>query len=196
MKSNLIYKNLIHKKKLNLKLNDKLKKKYLKIFENLKINCDIPNNSFYSLSKKFKFNFNFSDFRRFKNFKTIAVIGMGGSILGLEAIYNFFQNKIKKNFIFFDDIDENKIINFQKKYKQDQVLFFVISKSGNTLETLSNFFSLKILKKKSKNIILISEKGSNPIFLLSNKMKLFHVESKKFIGGRYSVLSEVGLLPA
>ena len=44
--------------------------------------------------------------------------------------------------------------------------------------------------------ILISEKGSNPIFLLSNKMKLFHVESKKFIGGRYSVLSEVGLLPA
>ena len=127
MKSNLIYKNLIHKKNLNLNLNGKLKKKYLSIFENLKINLDIPNNSFYSLSKKFKFNF--SDFRRFKKFKTIAIIGMGGSILGSEAIYNFFQNKIKKKFIFFDDIDENKIINFQKQYKQDQVLFFVISKS-------------------------------------------------------------------
>ena len=196
MKSNLIYKNSIHKKNLNLKLKGKLKKEYLKIFEKLKINLNIPNNSFYSLSKKFKLNFNFSDLRRFKKFKTIAIIGMGGSILGTEAIYNFFQDKIKKEFIFFDDINEIKIKNFQKKYKQDQVLFFVISKSGNTLETLSNFFSLKILKKKSKNIILISEKGSNPIFLLSNKMKLFHVESKKFIGGRYSVLSEVGLLPA
>ena len=76
------------------------------------------------------------------------------------------------------------------------MLFLIISKSGNTLETLSNTFALNILKKNSKNIILISEKKNNSLFLLSKKLNLFYVEHKNYIGGRYSVLSEVGLIPA
>ena len=72
----------------------------------------------------------------------------------------------------------------------------VISKSGNTVETLSNLFSLNILKKNSKNIIVISEKKKNILFDLSQKYSLFYIEHKKNIGGRYSVLSEVGLIPA
>ena len=121
---------------------------------------------------------------------------MGGSILGADAIYNFFQFKVKKNFIFFDDIDENKISNLKKYYDIKKILFLVISKSGNTLETLSNFFSLNIVQKNSKNIIIVSEKNDNFLFQISKKLNLFHIESRKYIGGRYSVLSETGLLPA
>ena len=75
------------------------------------------------------------------------------------------------------------------------MLFIIISKSGNTVETLSNTFVLNILKKNSKNIIIISEK-ENFLFLLSKKLNLFHVEHKNNIGGRYSVLFEVGIIPA
>jgi glucose-6-phosphate isomerase len=72
----------------------------------------------------------------------------------------------------------------------------VISKSGNTLETLLNFFALKIVKKNSKNIIIISEKNKGPLHLISEKMKLFYIEHRKNIGGRFSVLTETGIIPA
>ena len=55
---------------------------------------------------------------------------------------------------------------------------------------------LNVLKKNAKNLILISEKKNNLLFSLSKKLNLFYIEHKKNIGGRYSVLSEVGLLPA
>ena len=76
------------------------------------------------------------------------------------------------------------------------MLFIVISKSGNTIETISNLLSLNILKKKASNIIIISEKKNNFLHLLSQKLNLFFLEHKNFVGGRYSVLSEVGLIPA
>ena len=52
-----------------------------------------------------------------------------------------------------------------------------------------------MLKKNQKNVIIISEKKNNTLFNLSKKFNLFYVEHKSFIGGRYSVLSEVGLIP-
>jgi glucose-6-phosphate isomerase len=75
-------------------------------------------------------------------------------------------------------------------------LFLVISKSGNTVETISNLLILNIIKKNSKNIILISEKNNNSIFYLAKKFNLFYIEHKSFIGGRFSVLAEVGIIPA
>ena len=148
------------------------------------------------LNSKFKFNFKINELKKFRKFKTIAIIGMGGSILGTEAIYNFLNKKIKKRVFFFNDLNEKKIKNFKKKENFDKVLFLIISKSGNTVETLSNTFSLNIIKKNAKNIILISEKKNNSLFSLSQKFNLFYVEHKSYIGGRYSVLSEVGIIPA
>ena len=88
----------------------------------------------------------------------VKLIGMGGSILGAEAIYNSLEPKIKKEIFFFDDLNESKITNFKKNKNLSEILFIIISKSGNTIETLSNMFSLKILKKNANNIIIISEK--------------------------------------
>ena len=103
---------------------------------------------------------------------------MGGSILGSEAIYNFLEKKIKKRIYFFNDLNEDKITNFKKRNKLSKVLFIIISKSGNTIETISNMFSLKIINKNSKNIILISEKKNNLLFSLSKNLNLFNI----FIG--------------
>ncbi len=174
----------------------KIAKAYLKVIKNISFNIDFKKDTFHSLSNKFKFSFKIKDLQKFKRFKSIAIIGMGGSILGPEAIYNFLKKKIKKKFFFIDNIDEDKLTKIKKEHQLDKVLFIIISKSGNTIETLSNILALNIIKKKSKNIIIISEKNNNPLYLLSKKMELFHIEHKNYIGGRYSVLSEVGIVPA
>ena len=121
---------------------------------------------------------------------------MGGSILGSEAIYCFLKSKINKQVYFFDDIDFERNIKIKKNIDLKKTLFLIISKSGNTIETISNLISLEILKKNKKNIIIISERKNNYLFNLSKKLNLFYIEHKKIIGGRYSVLSEVGIVPA
>ena len=196
MKKKIIYKNFIQKKYLNLKLEKKFNKYYSHIIKDINFNLDTSKNTFHSLSKKFKLNFKINDLSRFKRFQTVVIIGMGGSILGSEAIYHFFRDKIKKNFLFFDNINEDMTQKLKNKKNLNKILFIIVSKSGKTIETLSNILALKIIKKSSKNIILISEKNDNPLYLLSQKMKLFFIAHKKYIGGRYSVLSEVGLVPA
>ena len=198
MKKNkkIIYKNFIQKKYLNLKLSRKLNNKYSDILKNIIKNLDITKDTFHSLSRKFNFNFKTKELSKFKKFKTIAIIGMGGSILGSEAIYSFLGKKIKKEFLFFNNIDQNKLQKLKINKDLKKILFIVISKSGNTIETLSNMFALQIVKKNSKNIIIISEKNNNPLYVLAKKMKLYHIEYKSYIGGRYSVLSEVGMVPA
>ena len=167
-----------------------------KLFIEIKNNLDYKKNNFHVLSKNFKINFSNKDLKKFKQFKSLAILGMGGSILGTEAIYQFLGKKIKKKIFFFNDLDEEKILSFKKKNNLNKVLFLVISKSGNTIETISNFFALNIIKKKSKNIILISERKNNILYSLAKSYNLFYIEHKDYVGGRYSVFSEVGLLPA
>ena len=158
MSLNLYYKNNIQSQNLNNSLLKKQRKSFEKIF--LDIRNDIKNEkkTLNVLNKNFKYNFKTKELNKFKRFNSIAIIGMGGSILGAEAIYNLFQEKIKKKVYFFNDLDEDKIINFKKKEQILKTLFIIISKSGNTIETLSNTFAFNIIKKNSKNIILISEK--------------------------------------
>ncbi len=179
-----------------MKNNKKINKKFSNILNNIFVNLDKPKNALNSLSSKFKLNYKFKDLNRFKRFNTVVVIGMGGSILGAEAIYNFLKEKIKKKFLFLNNIDEEELKKIKYNKTSNKILFIIISKSGNTIETLSNIRALKIVKKGSKNIIIISEKKQNPLYLLARKMKLFHIEHRSYIGGRYSVLSEVGMVPA
>ena len=192
MKKNIQYKNYF----TNKFQAKNLRFKFDKIFKKIKNNLNYEKDTYHFLSKNFKINFNDKELNKFKKFNTIVIIGMGGSILGSCAIYNFLKDKIKKNLIFFDDLDSKKILDFKKGNNLDRCLFIVISKSGNTIETLANFISLNIIKKNAKNIIIISERKNNILFSLSKKYNLFFIEHKKYLGGRYSVLSEVGLIPA
>ena len=188
-------KNNIQSRYIKNNFDEKFRKKFKNIFSKIKEDFFKSDKTLNVLNSKFDFNIEFKDLKRFKNFKTIALVGMGGSILGAEAIYHLFKNKIKKNIFFFNDLNENELINFKKKNNLSNVLFIIISKSGNTIETLSNFFLLNILKKKSKNIIIISERKNNYLYSLAKEFDLFFIEHKHYIGGRNSVLSEVGLVP-
>ncbi len=190
------YKNYIQNEFLNSQNNKKLEKSFSNIFNHIYKNINTSKDVFNSFSNKFKFNFKTSDLIKFRKFKNVVIVGMGGSILGAEAIYFFLKKKIKKKFIFLNNLDENKLDLIKKDKKLNQILFIVISKSGNTIETLTNICALKIIKKKSKNIIVITEKKQNQLYSLVKKMDLFHIEHRKYIGGRYSILSEVGMIPA
>ena len=141
-----------------------------------------------SLSKDYKNNFNHKNLKKFKKSLDYRVIGMGGSSLGAQAIYDFLRHKIKKNFFFIDNLKRN---NQEKKKKNHNNL--IISKSGNTIETIVNVNLL--IKKKDQNI-LITENKKNYLNLLAEKLKADIIHHNDYIGGRYSVLSEVGMLPA
>ena len=195
MSKNLYLKNSISQNYFNKKTYSKDKIKLNKIINNISISLDDKKDAFHSLSKKFNFNFQHSDLLKFNKYKSIILIGMGGSALGAEALYSFFRNKISKKFIFFDNLDQLKIYKIKKKINLKKILFIIISKSGNTLETLinTNLF-IDIINKK--NTIIITEKNNNLLNTFAKNKKILHIIHKDYIGGRYSVLSEVGMIPA
>tara|TARA_Y100000389_G_scaffold177580_1_gene189963 strand:- start:7716 stop:8870 length:1155 start_codon:yes stop_codon:yes gene_type:complete len=168
--------------------NFTLKKNNKKIKKDLNILLKENNTVLKSLSSTYKNSYAKATILRFKKYSHIRVIGMGGSILGTESIYNFLKKKIKKNFYFNNNLQPKIILHNKKK-----TLNLVVSKSGNTLETISN--SNVIIKNKNKNIFITENKESY-LYLLANKLKAEIIHHNNFIGGRYSVLSEVGMLPA
>jgi len=178
-----MFKNIVDYKNFsNIKNNKNLEKKIFK-----KLNFFFHKKIIKSFSQKYKYSFENINLKKYKNFKNINIIGMGGSSLGIKAIYNFFSPKIKKNFTFIDNINLKK--NYNKNHRS---LNLIISKSGNTLETISNFRCLK----NKKNNLFICENTNNQIRNLAIKLKSEIIDHKNYIGGRYSVLSEVGMLPA
>ena len=171
-------------KSINLK-SFKINKNKKKIHNKLKILLSEKNQLIKSLTKNYKDNY---DFKKIKGKKNFRLIGMGGSILGSQAIYNFLKSKVKKNFLFFNNLN-----SFQKINKKEKFTNLIISKSGNTLETISNANIL--INRKDENIFITENKPSY-LFNLASKLKSEVVHHNNFIGGRYSVLSEVGMLPA
>ena len=138
-----------------------------------------------SLSNQYKDSYNIKKIK--KNFD-VRIIGMGGSVLGAKAIYHLLQKKISKKFYFLDNLQNKFEFDYKKRY-----LNLIISKSGNTLETISN--ANIFIKKKDKNIFITENKNSY-ILSLAKKLKSEIIHHNNYIGGRYAVLSEVGMLPA
>ena len=139
---NISFKNFKLKNK-----NQKLKKKLISILseENEVIN---------SLKKSYKNSYTKKLIKKFKNSKNFRLIGMGGSILGTNTIYEFLKYKIKKNFIFIDNLQAKDNKSEKKKFTN-----LIVSKSGNTLETIVN--TNLYIKKKDKNIFLTENKNNH-----------------------------------
>tara|TARA_B110000495_G_C23000610_1_gene590460 strand:- start:387 stop:1535 length:1149 start_codon:yes stop_codon:yes gene_type:complete len=167
-------------KNFNLKLN------------NIKIKKDLDNllneNSeiIKSLKPNYKYQYNKKLIKDNLKEKVLKIIGMGGSVLGTHAIHDFLKHKIKKKIIFHGNLGSN----LKNNKKSTNI---IVSKSGNTLETIVNANIL--IKKRQKNIFITEAKNS---FLraLALKIKAEIIDHNNYIGGRYSVLSEVGMLPA
>jgi glucose-6-phosphate isomerase len=194
-KKNFIIENNINKKyfKNYLFLKDKIKLN--KIINKIYSNLDNKKNTFHIFSKKIIFNFTGANLKIFTKYDSIILIGMGGSVLGAKAIYSFMSEKIKKKFIFFDNLDQIKIEQTKKKINLKDSLFIIISKSGNTIETLINS-NLFIDAITYKNTIIITEPKKNLLNTFAKNKKILQINHKDYIGGRYSVLSEVGIIPA
>jgi len=134
--------------------------------------------------------------------KNFVVFGTGGSNLGARALINTLIEQ-PKNILFFDNIDplffQSEII----KLDLNTTGFIIISKSGTTPETLSQFGSIiNIAREKNnldmlfKNSLVVTEFKESPLFNIAKKNKCTLLEHKKDIGGRYSIFSNVGMIPA
>ena len=168
-------------------INFKKKNKSENLKKKLQLIIKGKNEILNSLSINYKDSFKKNLINKYKVFSSFRVIGMGGSILGTRAIYEFLKHKTKKDFLFVDNL-QNSLIQSKKKN-----LNIIVSKSGNTIETIAN--SNLIAKKNNPNIF-ITENKKNYLYQLAKKLKGEIVHHNNYIGGRYSVLSEVGMLPA
>ena len=172
----------------NLLFKDfKKKRKSKKIYDNLKKIIYSENEVINSLTQNYKYSYTKKFIKKISKFKNIRIFGMGGSSLGSHAIYDFLKHKINKKFFFISNL------NNKKKFPKKKFLNLIISKSGNTLETIAN--TNVYLKKNEKNI-LITENRNSILKKISLKLKDEIIDHNNYIGGRYSVLSEVGMLPA
>ena len=138
--------------------------------------------------------------KAFKHIDTIAVIGIGGSSLGTKAIYEFLRHKTKsaKKIIFFENPDPIDISEKFMTIDKNSTQFLLISKSGSTVEPMSIFkaiiynFNLEI--DNNKNIIAITDHDS-ALYKFAHKHNIKTFTLKDNVGGRFSVLSSVGIVP-
>ena len=189
----LLVKNYIfNKKKFNKNLL-KTKKVFHSFLHDLN-NYKIP--LLESYKEDYDFDFSAKTIKRFSKFKNIIIIGMGGSILGAKSIYSFFGERIKKKLFFFDNLDSNLHSKFKKIADLKNSCFVVISKSGYTLETITNLKALSPISSLKNKLVIITEIKDNDLISIGNRLNAEIIEHKEFIGGRFSVLSEVGMFPA
>lgn len=128
--------------------------------------------------------------------KNIVLVGIGGSSLGVKAIKSMLGEK-KRKLYFLDNVDANTFNLVCNNIKFNQTIFIISSKSGTTIETIT---LLKCILNKfnpsdlSKNFIIITDTDT-PLerFAIKNNIKFYNMP--KNVGGRFSVLSAIGIVP-
>lgn len=136
-------------------------------------------------------------FYKSSEFDFFVHIGIGGSCLGAKAIVRAIGNKSKTKFFFLDNIDPETTSEVLDSIKPARTLFYIVSKTGSTLETVSAFLiALKRIKNVSKNVVIATDPSSGYLreFAKENKTTAFDIPPQ--IGGRFSTLTPVGLVPA
>lgn len=130
------------------------------------------------------------------NIENVVVLGIGGSSLGSKAIYEFLKpvKKPTRKLYFFESTDPLNIMEILSKIDLEKSHFLVISKSGTTVETISIFKYLYEKESSASSYTFITDKASNlDKFAQEIGSKTFYLPYN--VGGRFSVLSVVGLLP-
>ncbi len=133
--------------------------------------------------------------------KDIAIIGIGGSSLGPKAIFRALQGirDFDKQLHFFESTDPASIRSTLNKLNIKNTHFFVISKSGSTIETISVYkYVLSVLKSKEISLdyrfTFVTDDGSK-LEAHSKSLNSFVLHIPINVGGRFSVLSAAGLAP-
>ena len=164
------------------KNNKKIERLFSEILQKKKLSYKVID----TFSNNYQYSYDKKKISKFKKYKTISVFGLGGSSLCIRAIYDFLKFKIKKKVYFYDNLDVEV-----PKIVKNKNLDIIISKSGTTLETIVNQNIFSNSKK-----LFITENKKSYLMDLALKLKSEIIEHRNFVGGRYSALSEVGMLPA
>lgn len=141
--------------------------------------------------------------QRFHDRKHFVQIGIGGSSLGPEMlITSLAQNKNK--FTFINNIDPDKIYEQLEGIEIKNCLFYVVSKSGGTAETVAGAaIVMNLLKEQGLSesdfkdyFVFATDPQKSQLLELSKELNISTLEVPSDVGGRFSVMTPVGLLPA
>lgn len=144
-------------------------------------------------------------------YNDLIVVGIGGSSLGLEALvdallpfgYNavgYAERGCNPRVWVADNVDPSKMSNILKECGQEDTFALVISKSGSTVESAANFTLVynwlsESVKDVSNHMAVITDPEKGPLRALANEKNLASFTVPDNVGGRFSILSHVGLLP-
>lgn len=147
------------------------------------------------LSEMKKFAKNFQN-----KYKDVVIVGLGGSSLGTQAIFQALLPHAM-NIHFLDNLDSVLFEKTMLRIVPKKTLFMFISKSGETLETMALFHIIVQNTARSaefykKNLLIVTEEKKSPLSEAAKKFNIPFFPHPKNIGGRFSVLSPVSLLPA
>lgn len=171
---------------------DELKNEKLKLFDFSDLNdkTDSIKKLAKELSSKFKF---------------LYILGTGGATLCGQTVCGLLETSSRKSRLkFIDNIDPKTFSLLAKQIKAEKSFVLVISKSGNTLETITQFaffakiFSEQLGKEKLKEHFLVItdiDNENNKIRNIANKLSL-PIQPHEKVGGRFSIYSSVALIPA
>lgn len=133
-----------------------------------------------------------------KNQKTLIVLGIGGSCLGAKAVYDFVCPE--GNVLFLDNIDGHRFEKELAKLNFKATHFMAISKSGETYETLFQLARVLELASKKRlkikdHFTFVTETKPSRLFDIAQELDIPVLDVPKNVGGRFSVLCNVGLAP-
>ena len=130
----------------------------------------------------------------------VVVVGIGGSSLGAKAVYNFLKplNNLARRLHFLDSTDPIAINSCCQKLNLNTSHFLIISKSGTTIETIAIYKYLRGITSNSPQngapFTFITDKGS-ALEEHASDINALVVNIPDNVGGRFSVLSSVGVIP-
>ena len=129
-----------------------------------------------------------------RDFDSVVLVGVGGSSLGVKALYDMLN--LQKELIFLDNLDPYSIEQNSTKINPNRSIFIISSKSGTTIETISiyKYILEKFNIKSYENFIFITDPNS-PLELYAKEIGAIIFNIPKNVGGRFSVLSAIGLVP-
>ena len=138
----------------------------------------------------------------FENVKQVVIIGIGGSSLGIKAIDSILRpyTPEAKEMLFLENSDPLSISETLEKINKEEACFFMISKSGSTIEatsilkTLIAHCDLDLDGADRERFFAITDEGSVlSDFAKHHQIREFNIPDN--VGGRFSVLSAVGVVP-
>lgn len=139
-----------------------------------------------------------------RSLRHIIVLGTGGSSLGGQALYHILgQNKLGPQLIFLDNLDPLILQNTLKHVAISKTGVLVISKSGHTIETMAHFLACwkvwcgeTVLMRPEHFFVVVTDPKPSPLRSFAETHKLPLWNHPEHTGGRFSVWSSVGWLPA